>query len=55
MLLSNRMHYLKDGDQEKNMIWAPYAFENFDKADIMKRLDCLVPENMYILFYSKLF
>ena len=51
MLLSNRMNYLKDEDP-KELLWAPYAFEKFDVEDIKKRMDCLVPDNMYIIMHS---
>ena len=48
------MNYLKDEDP-KDLLWAPYAFENFDVDDINKRINCLVPDNMYVIFHSKLF
>ena len=36
-----------------NVLWAPYAYENYDPEDIQKRMDLLVPDNMLVVFQSQ--
>ena len=52
--LATRMNYTKDEKDIGNILYAPYAYEEFDEADIMRRLDGLVPENMYAIYHSQL-
>ena len=52
--LAEKINYMTEEDDINNILYAPYAFEDFDKADIMERLDGLVPEKMFIIYHSKL-
>ena len=52
--LAGKMNSMTEKDDINNILYAPYAFEDFDKADIMKRLDGLIPEKMFIVYHSKL-
>ena len=52
--LVERLMYLKGGEQVNNIIFNPYAWEEYDPEDIKKRLECLVPQNMFVIYHSKL-
>ena len=45
-------HGLSQDDLASQILYAPYAFKEFDKVDIARRLDMLAPENMYAIFTS---
>jgi len=52
--LGERMNYMTPDDKVENILYAPYAYDDFDKADITSRLDLMSPDNMYVFFHSKL-
>jgi len=52
--LARRISVAPDDEAIDRVLFAPYAFEDFDAEDIKKRLDLLVPDNMYALYHSKL-
>jgi len=43
---------MQESDDVEDILYTPYDFGDFDKQDIQTRLDCLVPENMYVLYHS---
>ena len=50
--LGRRMNYLSDEKDIDNILWGPYAFENYNQSDIEARMAKLVPENMLAIFQS---
>ena len=53
-MLAKRLNFMRDEKDIDNILYIPFAFENFDKADIIARLDHFIPENMMCTFQSKL-
>ena len=53
--LGEILNYMSSDDDVDKILYNSYAFENFDKDDIMSRLDLLVPENMYAFVSSQIF
>lgn len=51
--LAARMLKLKD-EEINDILWFPYAFEEFNQKEIENRLEMLTPENSYTIFLSKL-
>jgi len=45
---------MTEEDNIEDLLYAPYAYDDFDKEDITKRLGLMVPENMYVIYQSKL-
>lgn len=37
-----------------DICWMPHSYEIFDREDIEKRLQMLVPENSHVVFMSKI-
>ena len=46
----SKMVTKEDEKEVDNILYNTYAFEDFDKQDIINRLNCLVPQNMYVIF-----
>lgn len=46
------MNSLKD-DWIEDIIWTPYAYEDFDVEDIKMRMSLLTPQNSFTVFQSK--
>lgn len=53
-MLAHRINFMNDDKHINDILYHPFAFEDFDKQDIKMRLNCLVPENMYVIYHSKL-
>lgn len=51
--LARRLMRVKEEDIN-DTLWIPHAYEIFDKQEIRRRLDMLVPENSYTIFLSKI-
>jgi secreted Zn-dependent insulinase-like peptidase len=54
ILLGYRMNYMTEEDKIEDLLYAPYAYDDFDKEDLIKRLNLMVPENMSVIYQSKL-
>ena len=52
--LSRRVNYWPNDEAMDNILFTPYALEDFDSEDIKSRLNLFVPENMYAYYHSKL-
>ena len=50
--LARKLKYMDDESEVSEIIRAPFVYENLDRMDIMKRLQCLNPENMYVIHHS---
>jgi hypothetical protein len=52
-MLGRRMNTMKDEDEHiEDLLWIPYAWENYDPEEIKTTLDYLKPENMYAIYHS---
>lgn len=52
--LARRMNYITDDADIDDLLRLPYVYEKFDEEDINKRLDRLQPENMWVIYHSRL-
>lgn len=50
--LARRLKYIDDESEVSEIIRAPFVYESLDREDIMKRLESLHPENMYVIHHS---
>jgi len=52
-LIGKRLSYARDESEVKNILYAPYAYDEFDSNEIKEVLQMMIPENMIIYFQSK--
>jgi secreted Zn-dependent insulinase-like peptidase len=54
-MMARRLNYLRSIEaQVDQILYTPYNLEDYDEQDIKTRLDCLNPENMFVLYHSRL-
>ena len=51
--LSQKMMNITTDEEMLDILWKPYAFEDYDPVEIKKRLEYLRPDNCYMLLMSK--
>lgn len=50
--LARKLRFIKDDEEVADIVRAPFVYEALDKDDVGRRLDCLHPENMYVIHHS---
>lgn len=50
--MARKLKYMDDDNDVKEILSSPFVYESLDKEDIIRRLDCLHPENMYVIHHS---
>lgn len=50
--LARRLKYIDDDADVSEIIRAPFVFDKLDEADVKARLECMHPENMYVIHHS---
>lgn len=48
--LARRMNFMDDDQDVEDLLWNPYNFKEMDRDDLNKRIDLLVPSNMWVVF-----
>ena len=48
------MFNMKDEEHMEDLLWIPYAWEDYDPENIKETLDYFKPDNMYAIYHSQL-